>query len=296
MFALCAPWNVICKAKEAIVDFIKDSAGWFWDNIVTTMLERLSDWIIQVISDAVIEIIKVVSALWLSVPTIDMGNSGPIKFMHDATSWLVVTFAIVGVIIGGAKMAWTQRGDDFRALAKSLLTMMVVSSMALTTLSLLVDVGDKYSDWVVNAALSGSTLGDTLSGFIQLQDGLSLTLVILLGIAAIAVAFIQLILMLVRAAGLALVAVALPLSCAATNTELGMHWFKRIVGYLVMFVAYKPAAATVYAAAIAMANQQPDNAGDAEKLVNVITGVTLMVLAVLLMPAMMRLVAPASAK
>ena len=56
--------------------------------------------------------------------------------------------------------------------------------------------------------------------------------------------------MIVRYGMLVLLVGVLPLTAAATNTEMGMMWFKRALGWLGGFILYKPVAALIYATAI----------------------------------------------
>ena len=79
----------------------------------------------------------------------------------------------------------------------------------------------------------------------------------------------------------------LPLAAAMSNTEMGMHWFKKAWAWLIAFALYKPAAAVVYAVAFVLPGQQGINA--------LMSGIMMLVLAVLALPALLRFVVPATA-
>ena len=59
-----------------------------------------------------------------------------------------------------------------------------------------------------------------------------MALVIFVGILMVITAIIQLALMIVRYGMLVLLVGMLPLTAAATNTEMGMMWFKRALAWL----------------------------------------------------------------
>ena len=80
---------------------------------------------------------------------------------------------------------------------------------------------------------------------------------------------------------------ALPLSFAFWTTDAGKQWSRKATAWLVAFTLYKPAAAIVYATAFQLMSSAQ---GDA--MLNVFTGMTLMFLAVLALPALMRFVSP----
>ncbi len=88
----------------------------------------------------------------------------------------------------------------------------------------------------------------------------------------------------------------LPLTAAATNTEMGMMWFKRALAWLVGFIIYKPVAALIYATAIMTDQPAVPNGVTAERgaseMLSLVMGVTMMILAVVALPAILRFVSP----
>jgi hypothetical protein len=68
-----------------------------------------------------------------------------------------------------------------------------------------------------------------------------------------------------------------------------MMWFKRAVAWLAGFILYKPIAAIIYAAAI---RQIATPSGAPDATLKVIMGVTMMALAVVALPAILRFVSP----
>jgi hypothetical protein len=102
------------------------------------------------------------------------------------------------------------------------------------------------------------------------------------------------VLLLIRSAMLVLLAATFPVAAAATNTEVGKAWFKKYCAWALAFIAYKPAAALVYAAAMKMTEAgMTDESGNG--LVQALTGLMMMLLAVFALPALLRFAVPVTA-
>ena len=91
--------------------------------------------------------------------------------------------------------------------------------------------------------------------------------------------------MLVRVGVVTIFAGLLPLAAAGTSNQTGMEYFKRMTSWLLAFVLYKPAAATVYASAFLMI-------GDGKDATSVLAGLFMLVLAIVALPALLRLITP----
>lgn len=224
-----------------------------------------------------------------------MGTSGAtdaVGYIQDSLWWYVAGFAVLSIIIAGIRMAWTQRLQPGKDLLQSLLTLIVVSSAGLTGIGLAVAAAYGFSIWILDGATNeqfGQNITTMLS--ISATSGLGLIAVLLVGTLAILFSYVQIALMVIRGGMLVLLAGIFPISASFTNTETGRAWFKKCSGWLIAFILYKPAAAIVYAAAFKLTGTsifQDDGTG----LVKIITGLALMAMALLALPALMRFVAP----
>jgi hypothetical protein len=262
------------------------------------MLNLILEALRWLVSEAVQLVLNSIGTFWLTIPTMSVDDGGgpsqTVLFVHSNTKWLVAAAGVVSVIIAGIRIAWTQRGEQLRDLGRSLGVLVIVSSAGLTAVTLLTQIADEVANDIINASLgaSGETFANRMAELVvnpMVAPGTGLSVVFLFGVIAIVTCFIQIILMIVRSAMLILLAGVLPLAASATNTEMGKAWFKRVIGWLVAFIAYKPIAALVYATALNLAGT-PD--GD---MLKIITGVTMMMLAVVALPALLRFAAPKGA-
>jgi hypothetical protein len=189
-------------------------------------------------------------------------------------------------------MAWEGRAEPGRELLKSLMTLVVVAGAGLAAISLAVAAADGFAKWIIDSSVDGTDFGTNITRLLGLSgvNGLGAIIVIVLGLAAFVAALVQIGLMVVRGGMLVILTGILPLSASATNTEWGRSWFKKCVAWLVAFILYKPAAAIVYATAFRLAGSDVFGGGD--ELMSAISGLVLMVLALIALPALMRFVTP----
>jgi type IV secretion system protein TrbL len=239
---------------------------------------------------------------WLIPTTAPSGSSTTVGFLQSSTWYIVLTMAVASVILAGIRMAWTQRGEPIRELLRSLLTLIMVSTIGLTVIQLAVSAGDAFSVGILNAATDCNVAADTgtsscfganVAGMIALTSTSPIGQigVLILALIAILMTFVQVALMVVRSAMLVLLAGVLPLTASFTNTPTGNQWFRKSLGWLVAFVLYKPAAAIVYAAAFKLVGTDlfaKDDGG----IWSVMTGMALMIIALIALPALMRFIAP----
>lgn len=233
------------------------------------------------------------------LPAGPRGVGGATGFIQSSLWWYMAAAAIASVIIGAIRMIWEQRAEPGRDLLKSLLTLIIVAAGGVTMVNLLVTAADSFSTWVINNAMhcapgDRQCFVDSVEHILKLGDqytgtGTGPLLMIIIGLVALLSDLVQVLLMIARSGMLVLLAGVLPIAAAATNTEMGKLWFKRCVAWLVAFLLYKPVASLIYAAAFKLV-AHPLRSQDA--LLNTLTGVMLLLLAVLALPALLRFVAP----
>ncbi|HWU45763.1 MAG TPA: hypothetical protein VN133_03280 [Humibacter sp.] len=224
-----------------------------------------------------------------------MGSSNAsdaVGYIQDSLWWYTGGLAVLSVIIAGARMAWTQRAQAGKDLLQSLFTLVVVSAAGLTGIGLAVAAADGFSTWILDGA-TGKDFGQNITAMIGIAStsGIGLIALLIVGIVATFFTYIQVILMVIRGGMLVLLAGIFPISAAFTNTETGRAWFKKCTGWLIAFILYKPAAAIVYAAAFKLTGADLFK-DDGTGLIKILTGLALMAMALVALPALMRFVAP----
>ena len=220
------------------------------------------------------------------------GGSDAVAYIQDSLWFYTAGLAVLSVIIGGARMAYTQRLQPAQELLRSLLTLVIVSAAGLSGLGLLSAMFDSFSSWILDGATT-QNFGANITTLISIgaSSGLGLIIELVVGCVAIFLSVIQILLMVIRGGMLVLLAGILPTAAAFTNTKVGQQWFQKCVGWLIAFLLYKPAAAVVYATAFRLtgANVFED---DGTGIIKIITGLALMTMALVALPALMRFIAP----
>ncbi|MET9313187.1 hypothetical protein ABZX12_15290 [Kribbella sp. NPDC003505] len=223
-----------------------------------------------------------------------------VAFVHGQTLKLTLGILTIAIVIAGMRMAWEQRAKPLHELLKALLTFIVVSGAGTAAIQLLITASDDFAVKVVNAAIGRESFSSTIQTMmISPSDyggnsGItSALMLILLGQMAAWASLIQIVLMLIRSAILVLLGATLPLAAAATNTEVGRAWLKKYCAWTLGFIAYKPAAALIYAAAIKLKDDQM--LGSNTGLMKSLTALMMMLLAILALPALLRLAVPVTA-
>jgi hypothetical protein len=273
-------------------DCVSEYLGKALEAVVGSIFKFVFDAIKSVVIAAVQAVMDAVGTLWIDIDTGDVGANSGVAFIQSHTVWILILAATLAVIVGGIQMAVSQRGEPVRDVLKSLFTMVVVSGTGVAFATTLIQISDWFSEWIVNQSLEGkgfsTRIGEILVNPLK-TEGVGLMLVIVIGILMVITSLVQLALMVIRYGMLILLVGILPLTAAATNTEVGMAWFKRSVAWLAGFILYKPVAAIIYASAIKLIGTPY---GAPNETLSVITGVTMMLLSVVALPAIMRFVSP----
>lgn len=234
------------------------------------------------------------------LPSGPQNTSGTVLFLQSSLWWLMSALAMLSVILGGIKMIWHQDARHGKETVLSLLTLILVAGAGVTIVNLLVKAFDAFSVWIIDSSLEcdvatdQACFGGNIGNLILLNAGmigpLGALLIIVLGIVAIICSIIQVIMMLARGGMLVILTGILPFAASFTNTAMGKNWFQKCLSWLIAFLLYKPAAAVVYAAAFQLTGTKAF--GNPDELVSIITGLMLMVLALVALPALMRFVTP----
>ena len=180
-----------------------------------------------------------------------------------------------------------------------MLTLVVVSTSAVVAIGLLTVAADSFSNWIIQRS-AGKGFGETLAELVVLtstnpvSSTMTSFVVILVGAFIFLTLLVQVVLLVVRGAMLIIIAGLFPAAASVSSTATGRQWFQRFVAWTIAFIVYKPAAAIVYAAAFRLLGGGLFST-DPSHLLDIITGATLCLLAVLAMPALMRCIVPASA-
>lgn len=251
--------------------------------------------------DAIGETAKGLGSFWVHTPSVPLeGPDNAVTFMRDTTLWYVGVLMMISVFYAAGQMIWTRKGQPLTDLLASLLKYILVSAASVSAITMLLHAGDEFSAWVIDQS-TGAEFGAALAGLMALAAFANVTIgpglaifIIVVGIIAILISVIQIGLLIIRSAMAIILVGTLPLAYSATNTQWGKQWSQKHTAWLIAFIAYKPVASLIYAAAFKIFGTFGKTDGDlGQRIVYFCSGIVLMVASLVALPAMMRLIVPA---
>ena len=214
-------------------------------------------------------------------------SSGPVGDLRGSTAYLTGGVAVAALLVAAVRLAFTRSSEPAVDAARGLVTLVVATGVGVPAVVALAAAGDSFSSWILGRA-GGGALGPRLAGLATSLGPLGPGLVFIVAILGIFAALAQVALMLVRIGVLVMLTGVLPLVAAGSGTRTGRATLTRVLSWLLAFVLYKPAAAIVYASAFYLVGQGSDP-------LSVLSGLALMVLSIVALPALLRLLTPALA-
>ncbi len=214
-------------------------------------------------------------------------SSGPVGDLRGSTAYLTGAVAVAALLVAAVRLAFTRSSEPAVDAARGLVTLVVTTGVGVPAVVALAAAGDGFSTWILGRS-GGGALGPRLAGLATSLGPLGPGLVFIVAILGIFAALAQVALMLVRIGVLVMLTGVLPLVAAGSGTRTGRATLTRVLSWLLAFVLYKPAAAVVYASAFYLVGQGSDP-------LSVLSGLALMVLSIVALPALLRLLTPAVA-
>ncbi|MFC8529196.1 hypothetical protein [Nocardia sp. NPDC057227] len=278
------PQQVCDQLGEAVTD----AAGSVLDDLADNLFDSFG------------RLLKWSMTWWTDLPAPQLtgagGEPGPaLAAIREYSGGLQVLLLTTGLIFAAGRLAMAKRAalageaqESVLMLARAVFTSMGFAAVVTVGTR----AGDAFSDWVLTDVTRGDWARaiehaidlNTVSGPAQLGTGVLLVIGLLGTISALA----QLVMLVVRQALLIVVVAVIPLAAAAAGTGPGSQAYKRLLGWALAFVLYKPVGALVYAIALTVIGGQ-----DQQDPQQVLLGLILLVMSVVVLPALIRLVAPA---
>ncbi|WP_405180778.1 hypothetical protein OG225_06130 [Nocardia sp. NBC_01377] len=276
------------QACEQLGQAAQDAAGSVIDELSDTMAEGFAF------------LLRLAIGWWTDLPAPELtaagGEPGPaLMVIRDYSGGLQVLLLTTGIIFAAARLALAKRGgvageaqESFLMLARAVFASMVFAAV----ITLGTRAGDQFADWVIFDASRGDLTGavDRVTQIDSSTVGLGSGLLLVVALLGVISTLVQLVMLVIRQALLILVVAVIPLAAAASGTGPGSQAYKKLLSWSLAFVLYKPVGALVYAIAFTVIGTEKQT--DPQQI---LLGLILLVMAVVVLPALVRLVAPAVA-
>jgi hypothetical protein len=271
---------------DCVGDELSKQAG----NLASSGFDGLANAFAKGVGD----IVATLATFWTATPTTSLSTASgsPVGMLTSMLDWIMLAVGLIAILLVAVKMGLTQRGDAFVEGSAGVGRFVLVQAAQVPAIAALAVGGDLFSAWVLNVASGGNfgarvtqVFGTVLVSGPQLGSALIFICALLTILASIA----QVIAMVARNGVLIVTAAATPLAGAAAISKGGEAFWRKVWMWQLAFVLYKPTAAVIYAAAFV-------TVADGKTTSDVLTGLAMMILSVLAMPALLRLMMPVSAK
>ena len=248
-------------------------------------------------ANAADSLLKTLATSWTNIGTPNLadgsGNGAATQLLQGDLKFVTLWVGVASLLVAAGRMAYMRRADPLREAAMGLIRLLLVGGMGIIAIDTFAAIGDQFSSYVLSSATTSQAGGlNQATSLFKLTGAAGFSavpfLLLILALLAVLSTLVQLFLIIIRGALLVLIGGTWPLAAAASMTTGGSQWFKKVTGYLVAFLLYKPAAAICYAAAFKLiASAGPD------PVVAQIEGVVLIIMATLTLPALLKFVVPA---
>jgi len=230
------------------------------------------------------DIMKQFLTSWMSSGFLVSLDNKATAWFQDTTLPITIALLTLGLVVAGARVMYSHRGEPFQEVMHALGRAVAVITLGTAAIQVFVWGGDSYAQWILKVSGVSATGGYTIAGFAASSPGLALIFG-LLGVIAVG---LQWVIMFVRQSLLLLLNAFWQISAAYALLRKGEQAFEKITAWIIAFIIYTPLAASIYAFAWRLKDGQDGVGG-------VLYGLMLIVLAVVALPAIMRLLIPASA-
>ncbi|MDN5912915.1 MAG: hypothetical protein L0H71_09595 [Yaniella sp.] len=285
-------WGYLdCKAKEKVGDGVGD--------ILDGQMKEFA----QSLSDMVADVMKWFTTWWMDAPAPDLKSDAVLQITGDM-SWYTGAFAIIGLMFALVRLVMTQ---DLKSLIgnalQPIVNLIIVTACYATGLGILITAGDEFSTWILDRATTGVSGGADFSTLVIIGPSLGIGPWIIFALLALLSSTVNVVFMFFRNVLMTVMMVFIPTLAAASGTETGKQAFNKANGYLLAFVLFKPVAAVIYALGLRIANSPiaSDPEGDsllsdvASSAITAMVGLTILTLAALALPALMKFLIPVAA-
>ncbi len=238
-------------------------------------------------------IVKTLATFWISVPTekVSSAPATPVGMLNAMLDWVMLAVGVLSILLVAARIALTHRGEALADAGTGIVRFILVTSVQVPAVALLAAAGDEFSRWIIDTA-AGGDFADRVGQVFGSPSATSVLGTAVLFIAClfgIVTSLVQVIAMVFRNGVLILTAAASPIAAAAAIYKGNEDMWRKLWMWQLAFVLYKPVAATIYAAAFV-------TIGDGTSAVDELSGLALLILSVLALPALLRLMMPVSAR
>jgi hypothetical protein len=254
--------------------------GSIGDGLGSVASNALGNGFADAMRDGAAWVVRTTVGWWIEVPPIDLANS-PAQTIRGYVIWLAMVVAAAGIMWRGVLLAVSRRSHHVLDVGRGLFVFVLWAAIGIVGPAAALTAGDAFSTWVLDRASSGQ-LSERLVQLAGLQTVTSPGAVIVLGLLLMGAGLVQAVLMVFREGSIVVLSGVIVLAASGQFVRATRSWLSKVIGRLLALICFKPAAALVYASALAMVGEGTDPR-------TVLVGITMLLMAIFTLPMLMKL-------
>lgn len=280
--------NAACNTAGAAkfpTDAVEAATSGFWGDPIGDFVKSLLEGNAQSLS--------LIMTMWIKEsPFAGADFASSVEGIFNLTLWAQALLFVVSLIVAGTRMAVARNrglGDGFEDVGQVVFNF-ILAGAALPAVILAMHLAtDAVSAGWLEDGLGGDPAATINSvALIDEETGLGPAAVLILVVFALLGALAQLVALVVREGLLIVVVGLLPLAAASYSLSTGKQAFKTMIGFIVAALLFKPVATLLYLTAFWLSS-----GSQAPSVMEAVSSMLLLAAAGLVLPALMRVVAPA---
>ncbi|EHI39063.1 hypothetical protein OPAG_08319 [Rhodococcus opacus PD630] len=253
---------------------IAGAPGRVLDEAADSTFGKAAEWTGQFAGDILVESM----VWWIKTDSIDISYANVLAGKTPVQK--VVGFIMMaGILTSAIAMMVSRRTQPAAEILMGGVKYILISSLAMVVLSGALHAGDDFAQQMVeDGANEFGQRVKLMLGTATIQNPAG---VLFLGLVTAALSFIQWVMGFIRQAGIVVLYSLILIAAAGQLTSWGRQWFPRIAGACIALVLFKPIAAMIYTIGFKLI-------GTEQSITTLITGIMVITLAVIALPAMMK--------
>ncbi|MBB1043129.1 hypothetical protein G6018_01075, partial [Dietzia sp. DQ11-44] len=266
-------------------DAIEAVTSGFWGDPIGDFVKSLLEGNAQALS--------LIMTMWIKEsPFSGADFESSVAGVFNLTLWAQVLLFVVSLIIAGARMAVARNrglGDGFEDVGQLVFNFILAgAALPAVIMSLHMATDLVSTQWLTDGLGGDPEAKINAVALIDEETGLGPAAVLILVVFALLGALAQMLALVIREGLLVVVVGLLPLAAASFALSTGKQAFKSMIGFVVAALLFKPVATLLYLVAfwLSSGTEQPS-------MMEAVSSMLLLAAAGLVLPALMRVVAPA---
>jgi len=281
----CNAISAVRHPGDALEAAASTAASAFWGDPIGDFVKSLLEGNAQALS--------LIMTMWIKEsPFSGADFESSVAGVFNLTLWAQVLLFVVSLIIAGARMAVARNrglGDGFEDVGQLVFNFILAgAALPAVIMSLHMATDLVSTQWLTDGLGGDPEAKINAVALIDEETGLGPAAVLILVVFALLGALAQMLALVIREGLLVVVVGLLPLAAASFALSTGKQAFKSMIGFVVAALLFKPVATLLYLVAfwLSSGTEQPS-------VMEAVSAMLLLAAAGLVLPALMRVVAPA---